>query len=146
MAITFDKINKLIVITTDTEVTIQNLINAIRDYEDENENLEIASLANAYGKQSLGGGALGGITLELINDWRVKFEDRNPPDYIPCIIYGGNLVAINQYGNNPIKTSAYTQVTIAQSSSPTIVETGSGLTTEEQQRLIKIEKMLKWKL
>ena len=35
MAITFDKPNQLIVITSpDTEVTIQELVYAIRDYED----------------------------------------------------------------------------------------------------------------
>lgn len=126
MAITFDKINKLIVITTDTEVTIQDLIDNIRDYED--ENLEIASIANAYGKQDLGGGAKVGITLELINNWRIKFEDRDPPDYIVCIIKGGNLVAINDYDNNPICSSAYTQIILAQSTSPTLIEEEKFLT------------------
>lgn len=120
MAITFNKPDKLIVITTDTEVTIQNLINAIRNYEDEPENLETASLANAYGKQDLGGGSMVGITLELINNWRIKFEDRDPPDTIACKVTGGNLVAINDYYDNPICPSAYTQVTIAQSAAPVI--------------------------
>jgi hypothetical protein len=35
-------------------------------------------------------------------------------------VSGGNLVAENDYNNNPIKASDFTQVTISQSSSPTI--------------------------
>ena len=121
MAITFDKINRLIIITSDqTEVTIQNLINASRDYEDELVNMGEGSLANATGKQALGGGITIGITLELINNWRVKFEDRSGPDYIKCKISGGNIIATNIYDNNPICPSAYVTVEIAQSASPTV--------------------------
>jgi hypothetical protein len=103
-------------------ITIQELLNEIRDYEDELVNLDYGSLANAFGKQSLGGGSQVGITLELINDWRVQFEARPGPETIACSVTGGNLVALNQYGNNPIKPSAFTQVTISQSSSPTIIQ------------------------
>lgn len=120
MTITFDKANKLIIITSNqTEVTIQDLINACRDFEDELVNIDGSSLANATGKQDLGGGVKVGITLELINDWRVKFKDRDGPDYIKCKISGGNLVATNIYDNNPIKPSAFVTVEIAQSASPT---------------------------
>ena len=121
MGIAFDKSNKLIIITTQTEVTIQNLINAIRDWEDELENMDVDQVANAYGKQDLGGEATVGITLELVNNWRVKFEDRSGPDYTPCKVSGGNLVTTNDYNNNPICPSAYTQIIISQSSSPTII-------------------------
>ena len=165
MAIEFNKIDKVILITSaTTQVSIQELINNIRDYEDENVNLEVATIANAYGKQDLGGGALVGITLELINNWRVQFEARSGPDYIACKVYGGNIVAVNQYSNNPIKTSAYTQITIAQSTSPTLVEGSSASTSEITQsiwsslmtsyvdsgtfgeKIKKIQSMLKWKL
>jgi hypothetical protein len=137
MAIVFDKINKIITIEApDTEVTIQELINAIRDYEDELENLEVESIAKASGKEDLGGGIKVGITLELINNWRVKFEDRESGDVISCKVSGGNLVATNDYNNNPICPSTNTQVTITQSSSATIVATGSALTTEEHDQLM----------
>jgi hypothetical protein len=121
MAIVFDKVNKLIIIEAPaTEITIQDLINAIRDFEDDIQNMEISTIANAYGKQDLGGGIKVGITLELINNWRIKFQDRAGPDYIKCVVKGGNLVAINQYNNNPICPSAYVTLEIAQSVSPTI--------------------------
>ena len=131
MALVFNKINRAIIIEApQTEVTIQELINAIRDWEDEFEAMDISSLANAYGKQDLGGGVTVGITLELINNWRIQFEDRDGPDYIACVIKGGNLLAINDYGNNPIKPSAYTQITIAQSSSATLSSGSQGKVTK----------------
>lgn len=121
MAIIFDKTNKIILIEkTQSKVTIQELINAIRDFEDNWLGIDEASLANAYGKQDLGGGAKVGITLELINNWRIQFEDRT--EWTTCYIKGGNLVAINNYDNNPIKPSAYVNTIIAQSSAPTIAE------------------------
>lgn len=117
MAISFHKGDKVILIETQTEVTIQELVNAIREWEDELCNMEVEKIMDAAGKQDLGGGVLVGITLELVNDWRIQFEDRSPPDTIACKVSGGNLVATNSYNNNPIKPSAYTQVTISQSTS-----------------------------
>lgn len=105
-----------------TTVTIQDLLNQTRAYEENLNNLDYGHIANAYGKQALGGGSFIGITLELINDWRIAFEARSGPDTISCTISGGNIVAINQYSNNPVKPTAFTQVNIAQSSSPTIIE------------------------
>lgn len=121
----FDRINKNIIVKTpDTEVTVQELVNAIRDFEDEPINLDLKTLATTTGKQDLGGGVFVGITLELINDWRVKFEDRAGPSYISCRVKNGNLIAKNAYGDNPINPSAYTQVTVESSTSSSILETG----------------------
>src|SRR3990172_5524973 len=104
-----------------TEVTCQELINAIRDYEDELSFMDYGHIANAYGKQPLGGGSFVGITLELINNWRIQFESPGAPPTITVYVRGGNLVATNDYANNPIKASDYVTVIIAQSSSPTII-------------------------
>lgn len=121
--LTFFKYQKLIQVDSpETSVTIQDLLNQIRSYEEQLINLDYGTIANAYGKQSLGGGSYIGITLELINDWRISFEARAGPSTTLCTISGGNLVAINQYGNNPIYPTAFTQVVIAQSSSPTIIQ------------------------
>lgn len=118
----FDTVNRLIIISIDiTEISIQELITAIRDWEDEFEALDDPQVANAYGKQDLGAGTAVGITLELINNWRIKFEDRTEPDNVLCKIYGGNLVTINDYGNNPIRPSNYVNVIIAQSTSASII-------------------------
>lgn len=121
--LTFFKSEKVIQIDSpQTTVTCQDLINQIRLYEENLNNLDYPLIANAYGKQALGGGSYIGITLELVNDWRIAFEARGGPETISCTISGGNLVAINQYGNNPLKATAFTQVNIAQSSSPTIIQ------------------------
>ena len=120
--LTFFKFDRVIQVDApQVEVTIQDLINQIRNYEDEVDFLPEPKIADAYGKQPLGGGSYVGITLVLVNDWRVAFEARSGPDTVTCTVSGGNLVASNSYNNNPIKPTAYTQVVISQSSSPTII-------------------------
>src|SRR3990167_8250709 len=125
--LTFFKYERLIQVDKpQVEVTIQDLLNQIRDYEEMLINLDYGHIANAYGKQPLGGGSFVGITLELINNWRIAFEARDGIEEgggtILCTVSGGNLVAVNDYGNNPIYPTAFTQVVIAQSSSPTIIQ------------------------
>jgi len=121
--LTFFKTERVIQVDSpQTVVTIQDLLNQIRLYEEQPINLDYGTIANAYGKQPLGGGSYVGITLELINDWRIAFEARPGPGTILCTVSGGNIVAINQYSNNPVKPTAFTQVVIAQSSSPTIIQ------------------------
>jgi len=121
VAISFDRVNKLIIVASPTtEVTVQELVNEIRDFEDEQINMDLAQIAYASGKDDLGGGDAVGITLKISDDWRVMFEARNGPEFTLCKISGGNTIADNVYGNSPVKASAYTAVLIAQSSSPTI--------------------------
>ena len=136
MALTFDKSLKVITVEKpQRELTIQDLHDEIRLFEEKNQNLEVAQIVNASGKQDLGGGVLVGITLELINDWRLAFEARTAQDVIDegfpaggvvlCVVSGGNLVATNIYNNNPIYPTANTQVTISQASSATIATPAS---------------------
>ena len=139
MALVFDKALKVITVEKpQRELTIQDLHDDIRLFEEKNHNLEVAQIVNASGKQDLGGGILVGITLELINDWRLAFEARTdqevedegfPPvaegGTVLCFVRGGNLVATNIYNNNPIFATQNTQVTIAQSSSATIATPAS---------------------
>ncbi len=83
MAITFNDVTKIIEIESPaTEVTIQELINAVRDWEDELVNIDISKVASAAGKEPLGGGVSVGITMTLLNGWKIKFEDRAGPAYI----------------------------------------------------------------
>lgn len=131
MAIEFNKANKLICVTSgQTTVTIQDLIDNIRDFEDSVSGIDVAQIANATGKQDLGGGSQVGITLELINDWRLCFSGWVPSDpAITVFVTGGNLVATNSFNNNPISSSDSpdTYATIQQSTSPSIV----GVTSTE---------------
>ncbi len=105
-----------------TEISIQALSDQIKDWEDEPASLSFPFLIKTFGKQALGGGAFVGITAELQNA-KIAFEARGAPDEILCTISGGNLVALDSGGAsmNPISPTAYTQVVIAQSTSPSII-------------------------
>jgi hypothetical protein len=117
-------------------ITCQEIYDQCRDYEDEPANMDLSSLVSGAGKDSLGGSEAVGITITLLDDWRLAFEARLGPTWVSCVVTGGNLVAVNSYSNNPISPTAYTQVQIRQSTSPSVVETGvSGLTSEESDQL-----------
>ena len=125
MALTFDTLNQIITVDSPaTEITMQDLIDGIRDFEDGNIGIGLAKIADAAGKQDLGGGVLVGITLTLI-DWKLKFEDRSGPDYIICNVTGGNLVRYDTGSGlytNPIEPAAYVTVTLTASASATLQE------------------------
>jgi hypothetical protein len=127
MAIIFDKTNKLVTLESPIiEVTIQELINAIRDFEDDWQGIDIYKIADCAGKEDLGGEVKVGITLTLL-EWKIKFEDRGGPTTILCKITGGNLVAVDENGNaiDPVEPSDYVMVMITSSSSATLQELGA---------------------
>ena len=132
MAITFDKANQIIEVEApDTEVTIQNLLNAIRDYEEQVQNMEIYHIAEASGKEELGGSVYVGITLKLI-DWKLKFEDRGGPTTVVCNVLGGNLIAYDTGTSQfvtPIEPADYVTVTVTASTSASLLYPGDFLTT-----------------
>lgn len=117
---------------TDTEITVQELIDQIADFLDEPQWLDIDWFAEWSGNVSMGGTPeeFSEPILILTDDWRVEFEDRAGPDYVSCVVRGGTLVAANTYNNNPIKPSAFTQVQIRQSIS------GSLLDAEEMRKIL----------
>jgi len=118
MALSFDKVNKVItVLAPDTEITIQNLLDSIREYEDELTSMDIPKIVSCAGKEPLGGGVVVGLTLTLLDDWQLAFEARSGPSYIQCIVSGGNIVAVHVNGS--IYPTAFTQVLITASSSAT---------------------------
>src|SRR3989344_68291 len=128
--LTFFKFDRVIQVEKpQVEVTIQDLVNQIRDYEDELDYMDYPKICDAFGKQDLGGGTSVGITLVLLNNWRLAFEERDGIEEgggtILCTVRGGNLVATNDYSDNPIKPTTFTQVVIAQSSSATIIQATS---------------------
>lgn len=138
MAVIFDRINRIIKVEAPTtKMSIQELLDTIRDWEDDQCNMDVSKIADAAGKEILDENTKVGITLKLLN-WKIKFEERAFPTV--CDIYGGNLVAINGYGEpmNPIEPSSNVTVTKTSSSSATLVEGESGLSTEEHTKLMGI--------
>jgi hypothetical protein len=115
----FDPINRVItVLSPDTEITVQELINAIRDWED--DHLEWEQVADASGKETVSPGLQTAITLKLLN-WHLKFEERTEPTV--CLVRGGNLLAVDGGGNYmyPISPSQNVTVTISQSTAAALL-------------------------
>ena len=102
-------------------ITIQSLVNQIRQWEHDPLNLCYAKLLSASGKEDLGGGALVGITAKLENT-KLMFAARG--SLTTCTVYGGNLVAVDANGATmfPIQPSTNVTVQLAQSTSPSIAE------------------------
>jgi len=120
MALTFDFYNSIIEVPLpDTILTMQDLIDQIRDQEDELvPGLNYPKIANATGKDDLGGGVSTGITVRLLDSWQVRFAARPGPTTVQCFLTGGNLVG--GPSANPIASSAYVQVVQQSSAAGTI--------------------------
>lgn len=117
----FDFPAKIITVPApDITLDLQYLINSIREAEDDiTPGMSYPKIADAFGKQDLGGGVTVGITVVLLDGWRVKFEDRPGPETISTTISGGNFVG--EAGANPVAPATYVQVTVAQSTSASII-------------------------
>lgn len=114
MVLSFDKVNKIITVNKpDVVVTIQDLHNKIREFEDDLVNTNIKEIVSSSGKEPLGSENYVGITLTLLNGWQLSFEERTGPETTQCYVTGGNFVG-------EIYPTAFTQVIIEQSSSPTL--------------------------
>lgn len=118
LPLVFDFYNSIIEVPSpDVTLDMQYLINQIRDNEDElSPGMSYSKIADASGKDSLGGGVYTAITVRLLDNWRVRFEARI--ELTQCTISGGNLVG--GPGGNPIAPSANTQVLNLSSASGTI--------------------------
>jgi hypothetical protein len=137
MAYSFDYENSIINITSpQTDVDVQELLNEIRAAEaDLNLGMTYDQIASASGKEDLGGGSFVGITVNLLDDWQIKFW---AGDYIAKIA-GGNLVG--GPGGDPVAYSAGVQTLLIQSAASTLIifEGTSGLTQTESDALVALE-------
>lgn len=126
--------------TADTDLTVQEIHDACRGFEDLPQMMSQAAIVAASGKSDVGGGLLGGIYLTMINDWRLYATPSAGPTWQEIIVSGGTLIALNTYSNNPIENSAFNNWQVRQSTDSTIVESGtSGLTAAESQALLDID-------
>lgn len=116
-----------------TDVDILDLLNAIRDAEASKTGIQYAKIANASGKESLGGDVQVGVTVQLL-DWQLQFWEGN---YIAKIT-GGNLVG--GVAGDPVAYTAGVQVLLIQSAASTVVNisTGSGLSYDERNKLMSL--------
>ena len=108
---------------TSNEITIQDLVDSCRNFEDRCDTCSYPPLIDAAGKEFLGGTTYVGITAILQNTV-LAFKARGGPDWTLCTISGGNLVAIDEYGNqiDPRKPTAFVTVDRTASASATLQE------------------------
>ncbi len=124
MAITFDKTLKHILVgVADTTTTIQELADAIRTYEALINNMDIPSLMDAVGKADLGGGNFTGITLTLLDGWKIAV-DAEPVGETQYTINQGDLVTDDASSPTVFRTNVKWE--IQQSTSPALVVTSGG--------------------
>ena len=127
----FDDVNQLIIVPmlgtlgeTVTEITCQQIVDAVRNWQDELIDMQIANFLDASGKEALGGGVFVGITIKL-TDWKIQFAARPGPAWVMCNVTGGNLVAFDTFLNDyvwPLEPSPFTNGYIARSSSATLLQ------------------------
>lgn len=104
-------------------ISLQDLIDTLRFIEYQVDTQAYPYLIDSFGKQALGGGVKVGITLVLKNA-KLAFEARPPSTFVQCNISGGNLVAVDDVGDDmdPVQTTDYTQIIRTSSSSATLQE------------------------
>lgn len=117
-----DWTNKQIQVTSpQTDVLVQDLLDFIRAEEDGETGITYSQIAAASGKESLGGAVSTGITLQLLDDWQLKFWSGS----YTATISGGNL--IGGIADDPVAYTAGVQVVIIQSAASTLVVSGGGI-------------------
>ena len=100
MGIALDYVAGIISITAPTTlVTVEELITAIRQSEDDLANMTYPYIIDTAGKSDLGGGVTTGITLTLSSLWQIQFWNR----VVRGTIKDGNVVG--GVGGVPIKNT-----------------------------------------
>ena len=105
------------------EITVQDLVDTCRNFEDLSPNSSRKKLIDAAGKEFLGGTTYVGITATLQNAV-IAFEARAGPGWELCTISGGNVVAIDAAGGiiDPRYPTAFVTVDRTASASATLQE------------------------
>lgn len=118
----YDFANKLIDIPMGiTAVNVLDLVSDIRAAEATEQGITYGQIAGASGKESLGGEVAVGVTVNLLDEWQIRFA---AGEYI-ATISGGNLVG--GLDSNPVAYSSGVQVLNIQSAASTVVVTSDGL-------------------
>jgi len=113
----------LTVAAPSTEITVQDIVDTCRNFEDSSEGMLQPPLIDAAGKEPLGGTTYVGITATFQNAY-LAFEARSGPSWVLCIISGGNIVAVDAVGDelDPRYPTAYTTIDRTASASATLQE------------------------
>ena len=109
----------------ETVVDVQDLYDTCKHLEALHTGMDEPYIADAGGKEPLGGGVKVGITVSLFNAV-YAFADRSGPDWVICNMTGGNIVGFEddtrQVEVYPRKPTAYVSADRSSSSSATLQE------------------------
>ena len=105
-----------------TAVTLQDLVNVIREAESSWVGIQYDEIAESSGKDDLGQSVEVGITVNLLNDWQLKFA--NQASATQCFVTDGNLVG--GITDNPVAYSTNVQANVTRSAAATLVAGGGG--------------------
>jgi hypothetical protein len=94
MAITFDPINKLILLPNVTSITVQEIYNAAMDWHDEQGSMDDEPPMRSTGFANLGGGAYSDKIFVLQKDWKLK-----PCSGTYTLTVVGTIIALDDAGN-----------------------------------------------
>lgn len=129
MPLSFNRVAKIatLPIADGTALTVQQIYDQFRDFEDEPQNLDLRKTVDGAGKDDLGGGVFTIVTVTLRDGWRVQFADRAGPATEVMRITEGNLVATDVVGDPqfPVAPSTFTSVVIAQATTGAVIESGA---------------------
>ncbi len=108
------------------ELTMQDLVDTLRELEDDMINLSYDTIITASGKETLSSdGTKVGITAGLIRA-KIGFEGRPGPEWTLCSFIGGNLVAYTDKTLDtqmePINPTSFVSIKATSSSSATLQE------------------------
>lgn len=132
MAIIIDESLQLVIVEAPQDtVFVRDLWTAIQEFLQEPLGLVTANFAKVTGDNFISDDGTQvtrvGLTLILFQPWLLQFEARAGPGEEAMLVAGGSLIGDSGTeiapagdGTNPISPSLFTQVTIAQSPSPTI--------------------------
>lgn len=120
--------------STISTLTAQELLDAIREVEDSQPGVDYTKIANAAGKEALGGDVYVGITLTLLENW-VIYSEKTSGFFT---IKDGNIVRHD--ATTPFKANSlitYQQI-LVQGGVISTVNSGSGLSTDEHNQLMSL--------
>lgn len=137
----------------DTFVEVVEVYSQTRDYEAELINMTLPQIVAGAGKeplgQVLGASVFVGITMTLLDNWKIGWEDQAGPALATFEIRGGNTLGqvedIREPSptfQNPIAATANATITRTNSSSATLIQPDATFDVIDATRLLEIWQLL----
>ncbi len=99
-------------------MSVQEIVNAVRDYESDLNNFDLPKIIDATGKDSVGAGVTTSITLTLLDGWKFNAQARATPTIVT--VFGGNFITDD--GSSPFFPITNVTYDRAQSTSGSLLQ------------------------